>query len=239
MSRGSIGIGFKKYEKATAPLLRGLGLKEGVIVESVSSDGPADKAGIKPEDVIIGFNGKPVKDGDDLVNRVSSLSVGTTATVTVDRAGKKMDFQVTIGDREEQLAASEDPRYSRRNEREETAPNSTPTAHQAKFGISIRAANDAERQSAGLDKGGVVITQVHENSFGEEIGLQEKDIVVSINRQTVSSFDDVKNIQQKLKAGDAVAFRILRPSPLSGRNQPRNAAPQYQGQYVAGTLPGE
>ena len=147
-----------------------------------------------------------------------------------------MDFDVTIGDREEQLAASDDPRYSRRGDRED-APGAVQGQQQAKFGISIRPANDTERENAGLDKGGVVITQVQENSFADEIGLQEKDIVVSINRAPVSTFDDVKSIQQKLKAGDAVAFRVMRPSPFAGRNQPRNAPPQYQGQYVAGTLP--
>jgi len=148
-----------------------------------------------------------------------------------------MDFQVTIGDRDEQIAAIDDSRLNRPEEREE-GPGAV-NAQQAKFGISIRPANDAERQSSGLEKGGVVVTQVQENSFADEIGLQEKDIVVSINRQTVSSFDEVKNIQQKLKGGDAVAFRILRPNPFTGRNQSRNAPPQYQGQYVAGTLPPE
>jgi serine protease Do len=238
MSRGSIGIRFTKYDKPTE-LMKGLGLKEGVIVEAVP-DGPAKRAGIKAEDVIIAFNGKPVKDGDDLVNRVSSQPIGATANVTVDRGGKKMDFQITIADRDEQLAAvtgGEDPRFGRQNEREE-APGGA-AEHQAKFGILIRPANDTERENAGLEKGGVVITQVQESSFADEIGLQERDIVVSINRHAVSSFDEVKDIQQKLKAGDAVAFRILRPSPLAGRNQPRNAPPQYQGQYLAGTLPAE
>jgi serine protease Do len=237
MSRGSIGIQFNKYDK-TPELMKGLGLKEGVIIERVGPGGPADQAGLKVEDVIVAFNGKAVKDGDDLVTRVSSSPIGSKANVTVDRGGKRMDFDVVIGDREEQLAASEDPRYSRRGDREEGAAGPA-AAHQAKFGISIRAANDTERQNAGLDKAGVVVTQVQENSFADEIGLQEKDIIVSINRLPVATFDDVKNIQQKLKSGDAVAFRVMRQSPFSSRNQPRDAAPTYQGQYVAGTLPQE
>jgi serine protease Do len=235
MSRGSIGIQFHKYDKSPE-LMKGLGLKEGVIIERIAPGGPAEKAGLKAEDVIVAFNGKSVKDGDDLVTRVSSSPIGSTANVTVDRDGKRMDFDVTIGDREEQLAASEDPRYSRRGDSQDGA-GAVQGQQQAKFGISIRPANDTERQNAGLDKGGVVITQVQENSFADEVGLQEKDIVVSINRLSVATFDDVKSIQQKLKAGDAVAFRIMRPSPFAGRNQPRNTAPQYQGQYVAGTLP--
>ncbi|MBC8165225.1 MAG: trypsin-like peptidase domain-containing protein [Bryobacteraceae bacterium] len=73
MSRGSIGITFRKYD---AQVLKGLGLKEGVIVESVNKGGPADKGGLRPEDVLVAINGKAVKDGDDLVNRVSSTPIG-------------------------------------------------------------------------------------------------------------------------------------------------------------------
>jgi serine protease Do len=178
-----------------------------------------------------------VKDGDDLVNRVSQSAIGSSAAIGVDRNGKKMDFQVTIGDREEQLAASEDPRY-RRPDKDDEGTSTSAAQQQAKFGISIRPTNETERQKSGIDAGGVVVTQVQENSFADEIGLQERDIVVAINRQPVSSFDDVKTIQQKLKSGDAVAFRVLRPNPFAGRT-PNNAAPQYQGQYIAGTLPNE
>jgi serine protease Do len=235
MSRGSIGIQFSKANQRPE-LMKGLGLTAGVIVIKVTPGGPAEKGGMKDEDVIVGFNGKPVKDGDDLVNRVSTTPIGSTATVTVDRGGKKLDLQLTIADREEQLAAA-DPRYTKRDESEAPGKNE---AKSARFGISLRPTSDVEKQNAELGgRGAVVITQVQEGSFADEIGLQEKDIVVSINRQPVASADDVRALQAKLKAGDAVAFRILRPE-AAGRD--RNGSPtvsQYSGQYVAGTLPPE
>ncbi|HYI96189.1 MAG TPA: Do family serine endopeptidase [Bryobacteraceae bacterium] len=237
MSRGSIGIQFNKYDNRPE-LMKGLGLTGGVIVEKVTSGGPADKGGMKAEDVIVAFNGKSVKDGDDLVNRVSTTPIGQEAVVTVDRAGKKVDLKVTIADREEQLAAADDPRYSRREDPEVSGKNDVKSA---RFGISLRPANDAEKQSAEIgERGGVVVTQVQEGSFAEEIGLMEKDIIVSINRQPVGSADDVRGLQAKLKAGDAVAFRIMRPLPggRSGRTAPA-PGPQYSGQYIAGTLPAE
>jgi len=240
MSRGSIGIQFNKYNNRPE-LMKGLGLKGGVIVEKVTSGGPADKAGLKAEDVIVAYNGKSVKDGDDLVNRVSTTPIGSDATVTVDRSGKTLDLKVTIADREEQLAAADDPRFSKRGEPEAPGKNDVKSA---RFGISLRPANDAEKQAAELSaKGGVVVTQVQENSFADEIGLQERDIIVSINRQPVASADDVRNLQMKMKAGDAVAFRVLRPAPSApNRGGNRNSAPpatQYLGQYIAGTLPAE
>ena len=62
-------------------------------------NGPAQKAGIKAEDIILSLNGKAVKDGDDLVNRVADLPIGSPASVTVDRGGKKMDITVKLGER--------------------------------------------------------------------------------------------------------------------------------------------
>jgi serine protease Do len=237
MSRGSIGISFRKAN-SRPELMKGLGLTAGVIVERVTPGGPADKGGMKDDDVIIAFNSKPVKDGDDLVNNVSATPIGSTATVTVDRGGKKLDLKLTIGDREEQLAAT-DPRYSKREEDPGVPGKSEPKS--ARFGISLRAVSEVERQNAELGtRSAVLVTQVQEGSFAEEIGLQEKDIVVSINRQPVASVDDVRALQGKLKPGDAVTFRILRPLPGAGRDRSGSAAtPQYLGQYVAGTLPAE
>jgi serine protease Do len=193
---------------------------------------------MKAEDVIVAFNGKPVKDGDDLVNRVSATPIGSEADVTVDRSGKKVDLKVTIADREEQLIAAEDPRFSKHEESESTSKNDVKSA---RFGISLRPVNDTEKQAAELGtRGGVVVTQVQENSFAEEIGVQERDIIVSINRHPVASVDDVRNLQAKLKAGDAVAFRVLRGLPTgSNRGGRSGTGPQYIGQYLAGTLPAE
>ncbi len=237
MTRGSIGIQFTKYEK-NGELLKALGLKEGVLVERVTPGGPSDKAGMKSEDVIVAFNGKPVKDGDDLVGRVSEAPVGSNATATVDRGGKRMDLKLVIADREEQMAAIDDPRYPKKHDGGEEATKAE-SQQQAKFGVSIRAMNDTEKENAALqDQKGVVVTQVQEGSFAEDIGLHDKDIVVSINRQPVSSVDDVRRIQGTLKVGDAVAFRVMRPNPLAARGQARSggSAP-YAGFYVSGTLP--
>jgi serine protease Do len=74
---------------------------------------------------------------------------------------------------------------------------------------------------------------VEPGSFAEEIGIQDRDVIVSINRQPVGSFEDVKRIQQTLKPGDAVAFRVMRATPVMRRGQ----TPQYQGIYLTGILP--
>jgi serine protease Do len=228
VTRGSIGVTFGKYDKPD--VYKALGLQGGVLVESVEPGGPSEKAGIQAEDVIVSMNGKPVKDGDDLVNRVSETPIGTELAVVVDRGGKKVDLKVAVQDRAKVFASN--PRV-RGDDFEE--PAKTEGTQQAKFGISIRNLTDAEREQASLtDKRGVVITRVEEGSFAEEIGLAAHDVVVSVNRQAVSSVDDIKKIQAVLKPGDAVAFRVLRPA-VAGTARNRSTA--WQGLYVAGTLP--
>ena len=84
------------------------------------------------------------------------------------------------------------------------------------------------------DKHGVTVTRVEPGSFAEEIGMLEHDIIIAINRQPVSSVDDIKKVQQTLKPGDAVAFRVVRPSRV---NRGRPSA--IQTLFLSGTLPAQ
>ena len=227
VTRGSIGVSFGKNDKPE--VLKALGLKNGVLVQEVQPGGPAEKAGLKPEDVIIAMNGKPVQDGDDLVARVADTPIGQDLKVTVDRNGKKMDFNVTVGDRTQVFAD----RF--RDERDE--PSTKAEGTQAKFGIYLRNLTENERGTMNLtEKQGVLITRVEPGSFADEIGLQEKDVVVSVNRQPVTSVDDIKRLQGTLKAGDAVAFRVLRPTGAAVRPG-QSSRQQWISFFAAGTLP--
>jgi serine protease Do len=228
VTRGSIGITWNKNDKPE--VLKALGAKGGVLVESVAEGGPAEKAGIKAEDIILAMDGKPIKDGDDLVTRVADTPVGTEVTVTIDRGGQKMDKKLTIADRSKVFAS--DPRF--RND--QVTPEERSEGSPAKFGIYVRNFSDSERESRNFeDKRGVLVTKVEPDSFAEEIGLLEGDVIVSINRMPVSTVDDVRRLQGNVKAGDAVAFRIMRALPGTGRGRQT----QWQGQFLAGTLPGE
>jgi serine protease Do len=228
VTRGSIGIQWNKYDKPE--LFKALGTNGGVLVGSVIRNGPAEKAGIKTEDIIVALNGKPVKDGDDLVNRVADLPIGSPASVSVDRAGKKMDFKLTIGDRAEVLKEST-LFAGNRAEKEESAAGAE--AAKAQFGISIRPMNDTEKDAiASLAKSGVKVTRVEPGSFAEEIGMIDSDVIVSINRQPVNSIEEVKKVQSSLQPGSAVAFRILRASPAQ-----RSRGGDLTSLYLSGTLP--
>ena len=230
VTRGSIGIELPREPKPE--LLKAFGYDHGVVVSKAVPEGPAATAGIKADDIVVAIDGKPVKDGDDLVARIADTPVGKTVTLTVDREGQKLDKKVTIGDREKVF--KDDPRFAGHRP-QMTDPGDKSENTSVRFGMGLRGLNDAQRKEMGLEEQGVQVTTVEDGSFAEEIGIREKDVIVSLNRQPVRSFEDVKRIQATLKPGAAVAFRILRPAG----GQTRGTRMQWVGAYLSGTLPAE
>jgi serine protease Do len=222
VTRGGIGVSFVPSETAQAgPLLKAYGAHEGAFVQSVAPGGPADKAGMKSGDIIVAVEGKPIRNGSELIDRVTSTPIGNPLTVTVLRDGKHQDFRVVVAD----LAQVFPDRFG--NGKEEEAGPTEGT--QARFGITIENLTDARRDKMGIKQhGGVLISAVEPSSFAEDINMQQGDVLIEINRQAINSVDDVKRIQNSLKAGEAVAFRILRQAGRGGDWTP---------QFLAGTLP--
>jgi serine protease Do len=227
VTRGSIGISWAPGTKTET--LKALGVDHGVIVGEVTKDGPAEKAGIKADDIILGINGQPIKNGDELVAHVADMPVGTQTTISVDRDGKKMDFKLTIQDRTKVFASN--PRVVGENAIPESGGKAEATT--VKFGISIRPGS-AEELELTPDKRGVVVTRIEGGSFADDIGMMERDIVIAINRQPVASIDDIRKIQTNLKAGDAVAFRVVRQLPGA---RTKGTAPRTASLFLSGTLP--
>jgi serine protease Do len=220
--RGSIGI---KWTPGTneADTLEAFGLNHGVIIDEVSPGGPADKAGLKADDIILEMNGKPVKDGEELVNRVADTPIGSTANFAIDRNGKRLNFNIPIAERA--VVWKDQPQFA--GEKPET-PDAG--AAPAKFGITITGLKQKERQDLNItDNTGVRVVSVDPGSFADDIGLQEGDIILSINRQPVSLPADVIKLQSALKPGQAVALHILRVQPG------RHSEPLRT--YLAGKLP--
>ena len=236
VTRGAIGVTFAPGE-VKPELLAVYGAKEGVFVQDVTSGMPAQKAGIRKEDVIVAVDGKPIKDGSELVNRVSDTPVGSEVKITVLRDKKKMDFMVKIGDRRDVITSS-----NLGGERRETPsePEKAEVATPAKFGITLLTLTAARKDAMGFkEKGGVLIEEVTPSSFAEDVGLAKDDILVSINRQPVESAEDVKRIQNTLKPGDPVVFQVMRSDVPSAarRNGQTSRTPRWSGAFLAGTMP--
>jgi len=225
--RGSIGISWRDSASQT-DTLNAFGLDHGVIVGTVSPTGPASKAGIKADDVIVAINDKPVRDGDDLVTRVADLPIGSSVDVSVDRDGKKLEYKVAIAERA--VVWQGDPQVTKM-----TAPVSQAAGVKpVKFGITIQRLTEKERSDLAIDdKSGVKVVTVDPGSFADDIGMQEGDTILSINRQRVTSPDDVMKVQSDFKAGQAIAVHIVRAPALSNHHV------QPQRYYLSGRLPTE
>jgi serine protease Do len=223
VTRGSIGIGMARPE-----VLKALGHANGVLIERVEPSGPSERAGLKANDIITSINGQALKDGDDLVGRVSDTPLGQKLKLSVDRDGKKMDFDVAVADRTEVFKDL----YAGQRSAAPEAGEATET----KFGISALPLTPAQRDELKIEGPvGVKVTTVVDGSFADEIGLQVGDIILSVGRQAVSSSADMQKIRANLKPGDAVAFRVMRENPLSTR---RGAGgPRYITTWLSGTLP--
>jgi len=222
VTRGSIGIKFTPSESDRARAnLKVAGIKEGVFVERVEPGGPSDKAGMQEGDVIVSVNGKPIHEGNELIGTVMSTPVGTALNVGIDREGKRHDLKVVVGD----LAHIFPKEFGNPNdEAEKNAEGAT-----VSFGMQIQSLTEQQRETLGVKaKGGVQVVGVEPDSFAYDIGLQQGDIIVSVNRHEVTSKEDITKLRDTLKPGDAVQFRVMR---RSGRGS------DWAATYVAGTLP--
>ena len=231
--RGSIGI---KWSKSGSQLdtLQAFGLSHGVLVETVAPQGPAGKAGLKVDDIILAMNDHPVKDGDELVNKVADLPIGSTALFSVDRNGKRLDFKIGIEERSvvwrdaPELAENRSPRADVPEPPKSAAP--TPV----RFGITIMNLKEKEREDLGIDdKSGVKVLTVDPGSFADDIGIQENDAIIAINRQPVNTSEDVMRLQKNLKPGAPVALHVVRSIGIGGRHAPPSRI------YLSGRLPQE
>ena len=224
--RGSIGIKWSK-EGSQPDTMQAFGLDHGVLVELVAPNGPAARAGMKADDIIVAMNDRPVKNGDQLVNKVADLPIGSKALFTVDRDGKRIDLKVAVEERA--VVWKDSPQFA------EVRPDSAEHAKdltQAKFGMVIMRLTDKEREDLGIeDKSGVKVVSVDSGSFADDIQLQENDAILSINRQPVSTPADVMRVQSMLKPGQAVALHIVRGGTIGGRRVTPTRI------YLSGRLP--
>ena len=222
VTRGSIGVSFRADQPAA--LLRSYGAQDGgVLVTEIHGGGPADKAGMKAEDVIVEIGGETIRDGDKLIETVASKNVGDTVPIAVMRDGKRVMLDVEIADRAV-LFAKELGYVTPEAEKErETA--------QIMFGIEVSNLSAEDRKQLDLEeKGGVLVTTVDPASFADDIGMLPNDIILTINRGPVSQIDDIRKIQNNLKPGDDVAFKVTRRPP---------GQEKWIISYLAGVLPKE
>jgi serine protease Do len=214
VTRGSIGIQFRP--NLSGAVNRVYGFKNGVLVQEVQPGGPAERAGLKPGDIITTIDGRAIKDGDDLVNEIASRKPGSSIRLGFLRDGKPTDATVTVGDRDKVFAELNNPQSN-------AAPNQEGDAGEAKLGIVVRETSPAT--SGKIHVSGMIIQSVRAGSFADLQGLEPGLVIIRINKQPTSTKEQYDAVVGKLKTGDDVVFEIMDPRrPGDGIN------------YIGGTL---
>jgi serine protease Do len=208
VTRGSIGIQFR--EGLSGAVNRVYGFKNGVLVQEVQPGGPADKAGLKPGDIITTVDGRAIKDGDDLVNEIASRRPGSSIRLGFIRDGKPQDATVTIGDRDKVFADLNNPQP-------DDNQGGGGGAGEAKLGLVVQDAPPAT--VARIHTPGVIIESVRTGSFADLQGLEPGLVITHVNRQPTANKDQFDAVVAKLKTGDDVVFEVIDPHhPEQGIN---------------------
>jgi serine protease Do len=189
--RGWLGV---MIQRITPDLKDKFGLKapQGALVADVTSGGPADKAGIKRGDVIVSFDGKTIKEMNDLPYLVASTPIGKNVTVEVIRKGRKEDFQVKIA------------------ELKEEEPMEISKA-QPDLGMTAQEITPQVARELGLSEtSGIVILEVEGDSPAAEAGILPGDIILEIDHEPVENLAQFSRKMKTYKSGDTILFLVKR-----------------------------
>ncbi len=197
VTRGWLGVGIQPL---TQELAKSFGLTgtQGALIASVSDDSPAARAGFKPGDVIVTFDGKTVEGPRVLPAIVANTPVGRAVPVVIVRDGKRQTVTVTVGS----LADSQEARAATG---EKPPPESRATD---KLGLALQELTPELAKQLGVqsDKG-VVVTQVKPDSPAAQAGLAPGDVIREVNRMPVQ---DLQDVERGLSRGQDPAQVLLR-----------------------------
>ena len=163
-------------------------------------DGPAEDAGIQEGDVVIEFNGKPVKTSRDLPLFAGLIGVGKSVPLTVIRGSKRKQLKITMGAFPEDIQA---------------VAQEEPEATSGKHAIGLRVSDltqELRSQYKIKRKSGAVIKEVRPGTPAARSGLQPGDVVLKLNGKAVKNAREVVSAFKSLGSGKIVRMQIARGS---------------------------
>ncbi len=190
VTRGWLGVSIQPVTDAVAQSF-GLNKTRGALISDVMAGSPAEKAGIRQGDIITAFAGKEIKDARQLQLVVADTPVGQKIEVEIFRDGKPQKLSVT-------LASSE----------------SAPTARQKSvepqagwFGLTVEELPHNMRQRGLV---GVLVTSVDPNGTAADVGIQQGDIITSVNQKKISGLAEYGQAMKDAEKKGSVALLIRR-----------------------------
>lgn len=204
VSRGFIGVALRDLDADLRESL-GLATSRGAFVQDVSKGSPAERAGIRPYDVIVAIGDAPVTSDDELIRSISAQPPGTTTVLTVLRDGRQERLSVKLAER---------PVGS--------PPDATPVDASARdelgdgmfLGLTVRDLDAAafNRLRLPSETRGVMITRVEPLSASFDANIQRNSVVLEINRQPIHSVEEFRRVTTAAKIGDVLAMYLYTPA---------------------------
>ncbi|HVY80533.1 MAG TPA: DegQ family serine endoprotease [Steroidobacteraceae bacterium] len=189
--RGRIGVTVQNVDAALAQSF-GLDRPRGALVSSVEKGAPAQRAGVKPGDVILKVDDRLIDRTSDLSNYIAGRKPGEESTLTVWRNGKEQTLTVRIAELKEQNGSSR---------------RAGSNAEHGRLGLAVRPLTQDEQEAAGTDAG---VRVVSATGAAAVAGVQRGDIVLAINSRRVRNAEDLREEVAKIPDGGVAALLILR-----------------------------
>lgn len=177
--RGKLGVGIQEI---TSDLAKSLGLEDnrGVLVNSVDANGPAERAGVHPGDIITAVNGKRVDSTNALRNQIAGTAPGTEVALTILRDGQERQIRARLSElpADVEAAASVGGSESQREQ----------------LGISVEPLTPELAGRLGLRRGtqGVMVVDVDPGGPAAEAGIQPDDVILEVNRRPIKSATELR-----------------------------------------------
>lgn len=174
-----------EFERVTPQISESLGMEKptGALVSSVEEAGPAAKAGLKPGDVVLSLNGKPIESIEALDYRMATLSIGTNASFAVLTKGQQATMDIALERAPEGAKSSE-----------VTLRGRSPFSGAKVAELSPRL---AQRLGVRTDVKGVAVVDINRDSPAADFGFQPGDIVREVNGTTIDTAATLAQIAQQ------------------------------------------
>src|SRR5687767_13051784 len=199
--RGWLGVAIQDVTDELSPAF-GVREREGVLVADVIKGGPAEKAGVRPGDVVVEFNGGKIKEVPDLQRRVAGVTPGETVKLTVVRDKQTVVVSVAIGE----MPA------------EDTAVAAVERETEG-LGMQVEALAPDAAERLGLPfSQGLIVTDVAGGGPADRAGLRRGDVILEVDRRPVTDLAALRRALSAAPADKAVLLYLHRPGG-GGRNQ--------------------
>ncbi len=215
IERGFLGIGLDSMSDDLADSL-GLPRNRGEIIQNVQDDSAADKAGLRPGDIVTKVNGQDVTSEQTVSFLVANLEPGAVVPIEILREGQRQTVNATLGKRPSEAELAQQAQVFDPESDEPMDPDETDDTIAEKLGLQVLAMTPqiARQLGVGQDTNGLVIGAVDPNSDAGRKGLRRGDIILSANYQAVATVDELREqvVAAETDNRDAVLLRVQRRS---------------------------